>query len=108
MSLPTAHGRIVVPPYKNKAEGLFGGLLDYRKRLGLILWWGYEAVTLKLGQDCRYTPDFAVMNANSEFVFYEVKGFRRDDAIVKLKTAASMFPFRFFLVTKGTETEVKV
>ena len=38
----------------------------------------------------------------------EVKGFMRDDALVKLKVAAAQFPeFRFYLWQKGTLKPIK-
>jgi hypothetical protein len=63
---------------------------------------GIQDVTLKLGDDCRYTPDFRTIDENGRFVFHEVKGFMRDDAQVKLKTAARKFlMFTFVLVRKN-------
>lgn len=71
-----------------------------------------KAFTLMLGFDCRYTPDFSYVDENGHYVFEEVKGFRRDDAMVKLRVAARMFSeFRFRLVSKQRDgwsvTEVK-
>jgi len=65
----------------------------------------FERVTLKLGHDCRYTPDFLVEEPTTcgcgedGAAFHEVKGpHRRDDAMVKLRVAASAFPiFTFYL-----------
>lgn len=55
---------------------------------------------LKLGDNCRYHPDFIALK-NGELVAFETKGFMRDDALVKLKAAARKFTFiRFVLVTK--------
>lgn len=55
-------------------------------------------ITLKLANGCRYTPDFVAF-VGGQLVAYEVKGFMRDDAAVKVKVAASKFPFiRFVLV----------
>lgn len=62
---------------------------------------GTQCLTLKLGDDCRYTPDFVTVGHYGELEFREVKGFMRDDALVKLKTAARMFRWaRFILVRK--------
>lgn len=58
-----------------------------------------EGVTLKLGNGVRYTPDFFVRQKSGLIQIYETKGFMRDDAAVKIKVAASAFPFwNFFLV----------
>lgn len=57
---------------------------------------GFEEITLRLGDDCRYTPDFWYLDDDDVFCFAEVKGFWRDDAKVKLRVAADRFPmFRF-------------
>jgi len=62
---------------------------------------GVQNHTLKLADDCRYTPDFAVLRECGQVVFYEVKGFFRDDAKVKIKVAARLFPeYRFILVMR--------
>ena len=84
----------------NKTEAAYMALLEARKRSGEVVWYGFEAVTLKLADDTRYTPDFAVILADMTIEMHEVKGFWRDDARVKIKVAAAMFPFRFFAVKK--------
>ena len=77
-----------------------------------VHWIGVQAVTLKLGDDCRYTPDFEVIDQAGLYTFYETKGFMRDDALAKLKTAARAFPWaKFVIVTREdgawVETPVK-
>ena len=59
----------------------------------------YEAVTLRLGPDCRFTPDFFVEYTDGAFGFDEVKGaYIRPDSLVKLRVAVGMFPrFRWRL-----------
>lgn len=60
----------------------------------------FEAVTLKLAHDCRYTPDFLVQWEDGTIELHEVKGFMEDDALVKLKVCATVFwMFPLFLVT---------
>lgn len=62
---------------------------------------GIQSHTLKLADDTRYTPDFWTIDANGQLFFWEVKGFWRDDAKVKIKVAARQFRhFRFIVVTK--------
>lgn len=64
-----------------------------------------QAITLLIANGVRYTPDVAVLS-KTESVFYEVKGFMRDDAAVKIKVAASVYPcFTFYLVTKRKKKE---
>jgi intracellular sulfur oxidation DsrE/DsrF family protein len=51
----------------------------------------------RLADRTFYTPDFNVMLSNFEMEMHEVKGFMEDDAAVKIKVVAEIYPFRFFL-----------
>ena len=79
--------------------------LEAMKRSGLIHDWRYEAMTFKLADDTRYTPDFWIIENDGACEFQEVKGFLRDDALVKIKVAARMFPFRFVMYTASSKKE---
>ncbi len=79
----------------NNLERDFAILLEAKKRAGYIYGWKYEAVKLKLADLTFYTPDFLIVHNDGLLEIAEVKGFWRDDARVKLKVAAAMFPFRF-------------
>ena len=62
-------------------------------------------VTLRLANGLTYTPDFMVTlplpAGGAVITFYEVKGFMRDDAAVKLKVAASFCRWaQFYLVRR--------
>jgi len=85
----------------NGTERAYAAHLALRQRAGEILWYEFEAITLKLAEDTRYTPDFPVLYADGTLGMIEVKGLMRDDAFVKLKVAAKLFPFRFTLVRKA-------
>ncbi len=90
-----------IPPDRmNKTEKRFAAELWAREREGKIIKWEYEALRLILGHACSYTPDFYVLDPQGNICFYEVKGFWRDDARVKIKTAARKFPeFTFVAVS---------
>ena len=79
-----------------------------RARLGYLRCCGQEvgiqAVTLKLGDDCRFTPDFNYITTEGRMVFEDVKGFQRDDALVKIKVAARKFNWATFLIVKKDKT----
>ncbi len=82
----------------NKTETQYSLILEAQKRNGGIHDYFFEKMTLKLANDCRFTPDFLVINRDDEIELHEVKGSHiREDAALKLKIAASMFPFRFKL-----------
>ena len=85
----------------NKTEAEYAGRLQCDLMTREILWFRYEGVTLKLADDTRYTPDFAVLRSDGTLEMHEVKGgFMRDDSWVKLKVAAEQFPFQFILARK--------
>jgi hypothetical protein len=69
----------------------------------LHVWIGVQCITLKLGHDCRYSPDFWTVGGIGQLEAHEVKGkMFWDDAKVKLKVAATMYPmFDFYLVTRN-------
>lgn len=88
----------------NKTEREFLGRLraDVYGKMQHI---GIQSITLQLGFDCRYTSDFWTRMAMGDFRFWEVKGFMRDDARVKLHTAARMFPFWTFVLVQKVKGE---
>lgn len=79
----------------NKTEQLYADHLELQKRAGLVQWFEFEAVKLRLADNTFLTVDFAVMSAEGQLEMHEVKGFWEDDARVKVKVAASLFPFQF-------------
>lgn len=99
----------------NKTETRYAGHLLQQSIIGTVRAYQFEAITLKLANGCRYTPDFMVTAANPfeaqlptrqlpTIYLDEVKGTRNgkpymtDDGRAKLLTAARLFPmFRFRL-----------
>ena len=85
----------------NKTEEAYSFYLEKLKNAGEIVWYKFEGVKLRLADNTFYTPDFAVMLANGELQAHEVKGARaiyQDDAKVKVKVAAEMYPIEFCVV----------
>ncbi len=82
----------------NKTERAYEALLKEWQHLGIVAWFKFEGVKLRLADNTFYTPDFAVMLANGQMELHEVKGFWQDDARAKIKIAADMYPFRFLAV----------
>lgn len=85
----------------NKTEKAYADFLELRKRAGEILWYKFEGIKLRLADKTFLTPDFAIMNADLSIQLDDIKGFMMDDANVKIKVAADMYPFRFNIVRKG-------
>lgn len=84
----------------NKTEAEYELELKGHLHVGLILWYRFEGLKLRLADNTFYTPDFAVMNMRGEIECHEVKGFWQDDARVKIKVAADQYPFIFKAVRK--------
>jgi|SRR5215472_960039 len=84
----------------NKTEAAYDTYLWEQRHAGAILWHKFEALKLRLADNTFYTSDFAVLPASCVLELHEVKGFWQDDARVKIKVAASMYPFRFIAVRK--------
>lgn len=83
----------------NKTEAAYAAsVLEPGKASGEILWFKFEGLKLRLADNTFYTPDFAVMLADSSIECHEVKGHWQDDARAKIKIAADLYPFRFIAV----------
>ena len=91
-----AKGRTVrrTPGTMNKTEAAYAAILAVEQAAGEVLWFAFEAMTFKLAPDTRFTPDFVVMAADGTMEIREVKGHWEDDALVKIKVCAELFPFR--------------
>jgi len=88
-------------PYRSKWEAEYAKYLDALKAAGRILSWEYEAERLEIGVGAKYTPDFRVVHCNGFVQYREVKGYRREAAMVRLKAAALRYPgHQFLLVTR--------
>lgn len=79
----------------NKTERAYAERLEYLRSIGAVAWYKFEGVKLRLADNTFYTPDFAVMLADGRMEMHEVKGHWTDDARVKIKVAADMYPFQF-------------
>jgi hypothetical protein len=84
----------------NKTEAAYAQILELRKRAGEIQWYAFDAINLRLAEKTHYRGDFFVMLASGELQVHEVKGHWADDARVKIKVAAALFPFKFIAVRK--------
>lgn len=85
----------------NKTEAAYALHLHALQLAGKIRSWRFESLTLRLADATRYTPDFLVELVDEQLELHEVKGFWRDDARVKFKVAAELFPmFRFVAVNR--------
>lgn len=91
-----------VPGEMNKTEEAYAAHLALQLAAGEIAWFRFESVKLKLAEKTHLTIDFFVMTAAGDLEAHEVKGFWEEDARVKVKVAAEMYPFRFLAVQRAT------
>jgi hypothetical protein len=92
----------------NKTEQAYQAHLDKRRMAGEVLWYRFEPFRFSLAAKTTYTADFLVQLASGHLEVHEVKGFWTDDARVKIKVAAEMFPvFQFIAVMKVDEGKGK-
>lgn len=85
----------------NKLEASYAALLELRRRAGEIRSFTFEAIKFRLAANTFYTPDFFVIAADGTCEIHETKGFWEEDARVKIKVFAELFPmFRVFGVTR--------
>lgn len=78
--------------YSSKWELAYSRYLDVLVADGTISRWYYEPIKFNLAMRTTYAPDFMLIYPNGMIEFVEVKGFRREDALVKFKIAASAHP----------------
>jgi len=87
------------PGTMNKLEASYAARLELLKAAGEILSYSFECAKFKLAPLTFYTPDFMVIAADGVIEFHETKGFWEDDARVKIKVFAALYPFRVKAIT---------
>ena len=88
----------------NKTEGRYADYLTMLEYSGDVLQWDYEPEKLRLADNCLYIPDFRVVLADRVIEMIDVKACMRDgkplvrdDALVKMKVASELHPYRFVM-----------
>lgn len=93
-----------IPGKMNGLESRYAAHLEILRRTDKIHSYHFEAMKLKLANNTTYTPDFIVFMPDMEIQCHEVKGTSKgkpwieDDAAVKIKVAAAIFPFLFKII----------
>lgn len=77
----------------NKTEKAYLVFLEQQENL----WLGIQCLTFKLGHDCRYTPDFAVIDVAGLRVIDVKGGHTWEDSLIKMRTAARLYPWVRFV-----------
>jgi hypothetical protein len=89
----------------NRGESRYAAHLETLRVAGVIARWDYEPMGLRLADRTFYHPDFRVILPDGLIQMHECKGAQTDGepfvlekANIKLKVAAELHPFTFFLV----------
>lgn len=89
----------VAPGEMNKCEQRYEDeVLKPALHSGDVAWYKFEAIKLRLADRTFLTVDFAVLPRSGVMELHDVKGARMiymEDAKVKMKVAAELFPFVF-------------
>jgi len=85
------------PGRMNKLEAKYAQHLELRSMTGEIKAWAFEPLKLKLAPSTFYNVDFIVVMVDGRVELHETKGHWEDDARVKIKVAATMFPWWQFV-----------
>jgi hypothetical protein len=80
----------------NGTEAKYAQWLDHDSTV--YRWW-FNPFGMRLARATHYHPDFLIQRTDGLLELHEVKGFWRDDARVKVKIAAEMYPFPISIVT---------
>lgn len=106
------------PGERNKTEAAYEAHLELLKRAGEIDGYAFQTIKLKLADSAWYNPDFIVYAADGVVEIHDVKGTTKkkradgtkeavpwieEDANIKMKVVAEMFPFRCFAVFKTSD-----
>lgn len=104
-------GRLPAPKGLNKTEESYSQHLRLLHLAGDILWWGFEAMKVRIGKNCYFSPDFLVMYADSRLELHDTKGrkgktyYAEDDSIVKARATSANFPLPMFFVFRRSDGE---
>lgn len=103
------------PSEMNKTEAEYDAYLGLLLKAGEIDGFKFEGIKLKLADNTFFTPDFFVMAKDGVMELHDTKGTTKklrksgekeaapwieEDAKIKLKLVAELYPFRVFAVFK--------
>jgi len=89
------------PRGMNKTEDAYAWVLEAMKKSGEIKDYRFESINLRMADRTYYRPDFLVV-FHTHFEIHEIKGgFVQDDAMVKFKATAELFPWFKWKMIQG-------
>lgn len=85
---------------RNKTEAAYERFLQEQLAAGLIIWFRFEGIKLRLADNTFVTIDFAVQQLSGVIELHDSKGAAHlvtDTARLRYKVAREMYPFDIFL-----------
>lgn len=106
------------PGERNKLEAAYEAHLELLKQAGEIVGYKFEGIKLRLADNTFYTPDFIVFAKDDVVELHDTKGtttkntaagkvkaaWCEEDAKLKIKLVAELYPFRTYIVFKNGAT----
>lgn len=91
----------------NKTEARYAQYLEEQKAARVIQYYAFEPWKVRIADDCYYIPDFLVLDANGHLSLHDAKAWWKkskkvgvkEDAMVKMKAVAALYPFLTMLMT---------
>jgi len=95
----------VVPKFDSKWEEKYHAHLVAQRNAGKIVEFWWKGFRLRVGEGAWYTPEAIVLANDGYLELHEVKGYKREAAMVRYRAAKERYPFRAYLVRlkKGGE-----
>lgn len=107
---PKPTGNVASDGYRSGWERTYAGHLETLRIAGEVAWWGHEKIRVRLGTGAWFKVDFMVIFPDGHWEAHEIKGHMREAANIRIKVAASLYPWPFFIVrpSKGGWSYVQV
>lgn len=86
------------PVFDSKWEERYYKHLLAERSAGRIVEFWWKGFRLKVGDGAWYTPEAIVLGQDGVLQLHEVKGYKREAAMVRYKAARERYPFRCYLV----------
>ena len=108
-----AKGRMPWSQPMNATERAYSDYLLSQRIAGEVRWYDFQRLTIVLGPNCRFTPDFLILYADDHLEAHDTKGAKKikvgkragektfwaeEDARIKARVTLAQFPIPVFFV----------
>ena len=108
-----AKGRMPWSQPMNSTERAYDAYLLTLRVAGEVRWWDFQPISIVLGPNCRFTPDFLVLYSDDRLELHDTKGAKKikigkragektfwaeEDARIKARVTAAQFVIPIYFV----------